>query len=294
MSAVSSLPLTTPGQGRGLLDVLDRRYLLSLIVRKELRVRYRGSMLGMAWTYVKPAIQFGVYFVAMGVFLNQRATVPDYAVYLFSGIIVMNFFGEGFGNATRSILWNAPLVNKIYLPRELFPVASLWVSAVHFFPQFLVLLVATLVSGWRPTAAELAAGVVGFVIVAMLALGLGLLFGAVNVYFRDAENLVDLIVMVATWGSPVLYTWNLVHRALPAWLWPIYQANPLTAAVGLFHYAFWYGSTGRPAVLPHDGSAPIYPHLWGWAGVAFAISAAIVVIGQLVFRRLEGRFAQEL
>nr|WP_148220985.1 ABC transporter permease [Xylanimonas cellulosilytica] len=290
---MSSLPLTRPGQGRGLLDVLDRRFLLKLIVRKELRVRYRGSVLGMAWTYVKPAVQFAVYFFAMGVIMAQRESVPNFAVYLFSGIVVMNFFGEGFLNATRSILWNAPLINKIYLPRELFPVASLWVSAVHFFPQFLVLLAAALVSGWRPTLIELAAGALGFVIVAMLSLGLGLLFGAVNVYFRDAENLVELIVMVATWASPVLYPWILVYDNLPRWLWLVYMSNPLTAAVQLFHYAFWFGSTGRPELLP-NGRPPMSPDMWGWAGLALAVSLALVVVGQLVFRRLEGRFAQEL
>ena len=293
MSGLASLPLTRPGQGRGLLDVLDRRFLLRLIVRKELRVRYRGSVLGMAWTYVKPAVQFFVYFFAMGVIMAQRETVPNFAVYLFSGIVVMNFFGEGFLNATRSILWNAPLINKIYLPRELFPVASLWVSAVHFFPQFLVLLVAALATGWRPTVTELAAGVLGFVIVALLALGLGLLFGAVNVYFRDAENLVELIVMVATWASPVLYPWVLVHDNLPRWLWTVYMANPLTAAVQLFHYAFWFGTTGRPDLLP-NGNAPMAPHVWQWAALALTVSLALVVVGQLVFKRLEGRFAQEL
>lgn len=287
------MPMVVPGQGRGLLDVLDRRYLLQLIVRKELRVRYRGSVLGMAWSYVKPAIQFTVYFLALGVFLKMRDTVPDYAVYLFSGIVVMNFFGEGFSNATRSIIWNAPLINKIYLPRELFPVGSLYVSAVHFFPQLVVLVLAALIAGWRPTAAELAAGVVGFLIVALLSLGLGLLFGAINVFFRDAENFVDLIVMVATWASPVLYTWGLVHAELPQWLWWVYQANPLTAAVELFHYAFWYGGTGRPALLA-DGFPLIPNHLWLVGGVAVAVSTGILVLGQFVFRRLEGRFAQEL
>jgi len=293
VSDLGSLPLTRPGQGRGLLDVLDRRFLLKLIVRKELRVRYRGSVLGMAWTYVKPAVQFFVHFFAMGVIMAQRETVPNFAVYLFSGIVVMNFFGEGFLNATRSILWNAPLINKIYLPRELFPVASLWVSAVHFFPQFLVLLVAALVTGWQPTVTEVAAGVLGFVIVALLALGLGLLFGAVNVFFRDAENLVELIVMVATWASPVLYPWVLVYDNLPRWLWTVYMANPLTAAVQLFHYAFWYGTTGRPELLA-NGNAPMAPDLWQWAALATTVALAFVVVGQLVFKRLEGRFAQEL
>lgn len=287
------MPLSVPGQGRGLLDVLDRRYLLSLIVRKELRVRYRGSVLGMAWSYVKPAIQFAVYFLAMGIFLKLRDTVPDYAVYLFSGIVVMNFFAEGFSNATRSLVWNAPLINKIYLPRELFPVASLWVSAVHFLPQLVVLLLAAFIGGWRPNLAELGAGVLGFVIVALLALGLGLLFGAVNVFFRDAENFVDLITMVATWTSPVLYHWNLVYQEVPRWLWYVYQANPLTAAVELFHYAFWYGAAGRPAVLPGDMQT-LPNHLWTVGGVALVVVLVIVTVGQLVFRRLEGRFAQEL
>ena len=286
-------PMTTPGQGRGLLDVLDRRFLLKLIVRKELRVRYRGSVLGMAWTYVKPAVQFGVYFLAMGIIMAQRDTVPDFAVYLFSGIIVMNFFSEGFTNATRSILWNAPLINKIYLPRELFPVASLWVSVIHFFPQFLVMVIASVISGWTPRPLELLAGVLGFVIVGMLALGLGLIFGAVNVYFRDSENLVELIAMVATWASPVLYHWSLVRNALPSWLWPIYMLNPLTPAVELFHYAFWYGAAGRPEVLP-NGHPPLVDNLWGWAAIALTISTALVFVGQLVFRRLERRFAQEL
>lgn len=284
--------LSVPGRGRGLIDVVHRRFLLELLVRKELRVRYRGSVLGMAWSYVKPAIQFGVYFVAMGIFLNLREAIPDYAVYLFSGIVVMNFFGEGFSNATRSLVWNAPLINKIYLPRELFPVASLWVSAVHFFPQFVVLVVATLVAGWRPTAAELAAGVLGFVIVAVLALGLGLLFGAVNVFYRDAENFVDLILMVATWGSPVLYTWGRVAKVAPDWAFFIYQLNPLTSAVELFHYAFWYGAADRPATLEGFSTNP--EHLWAWGAVGLAISLVLVVLGQATFRRLEGRFAQEL
>ncbi|MFP3714847.1 ABC transporter permease [Puerhibacterium sp. TATVAM-FAB25] len=293
MTGTTAAPLAIPGQGRGLLDVLDRRYLLSLIVRKELRVRYRGSVLGMAWTYVKPAIQFGVYFLALGIFLGLRDTVPDYAVYLFSGIVVMNFFAEGFGNATRSLVQNAPLINKIYLPRELFPVASLWVSAVHFLPQLVVLLLGAFVGGWRPNLAELAAGVLGFLIVAAFALGLGLLFGAVNVFYRDAENFVDLIIMVATWVSPVLYHWNLVYQEVPRWLWYVYQANPLTAAVELFHYAFWYGAAGRPEVLPGDMQT-LPDHLWAVGGVAVVVVTVVLVAGQVVFRRLEGRFAQEM
>ncbi|MDR0959075.1 MAG: ABC transporter permease [Propionibacteriaceae bacterium] len=290
--------LKIPGHSKGLLDVFHDRFLLRLIVRKELRVRYRGSILGMVWSYVKPLTQFLVFFFAMGVFLKLRETIPDYVVYLFAGIVTINYFSEAFGNATRCLVWNAPLINKIFLPRELFPVASLWVAIIHFLPQFIVLLLAALISGWRPSFTELLAGVLGFAIVSILALGLGLIFGAINVFYRDAENFVDLILMVATWCSPVLYSWQMVFTSTPRWLWYIYQANPLTAAVELFHHAFWYGALNEAevatALAAYDG-LPIQPnHLWTVGLIALLVSCGILAIGQLVFRRLEGRFAQEL
>lgn len=278
----------SPGRGAGLLDVFRHRYLTVLIVRKELRVRYRGSALGLLWSYVKPAVQFLVFYFAIGVFLKMNESVEDFAVYLFAGIVAVNFFSESFGNATRSVTGNQALVKKIYLPRELFPVSSVWVAMVHFLPQLVVLIIGALLAGWRPSIVDLGAGALGFLILAVLSLGLGLLFGAINVLFRDAENIVDLILMTATWMSPVLYQWTNVTDALGhGVLWHIYQANPLTAAVELFHRCFWFpGTTAGPEALP-DGL------LWS-APTALGISLLILLLGQFTFRRLDGRFAQEL
>lgn len=278
--------LTVPGQGRGLIDVFGRRFLLRLLVKKELRVRYRGSLLGMVWSYVKPATQFVVFYIALGVFLALNKGMEDYAVYLFSGIVVINFFSEGFSNGTRSITSNAPLVKKIYLPRELFPVASMWVSAVHFFPQLVVLLVGALFAGWHPSVLGLLAAVVGFLTVSAFALGLGMLFAAVNVLFRDAENLVDLLVMVFTWTSPIMYAWPKVAAVLPTWAFTVYQINPITSAVELFHAAFWYPGT--------SGSTPLPPHLPMFGFLGLVIAGLFLMLGQAVFHRVEGRFAQEL
>ena len=276
-----------PGRGAGLVDVLRRRYLVKLLVRKELRVRYRGSLLGMLWSYVKPAVQFIVFYYAVGVFLQMNQSTEDFAVYLFSGIVAVNYFSEAFGNATRSIVGNSALVKKIYLPRELFPVSSLWVAAIHFLPQLVVLLLGALIAGWRPGPLDLLAGVLGFLILTIFALGLGLLFGAVNVVFRDAENFVDLILMVAPWASPVLYRWTNVTDAVGTGpLWVLYQANPLTAAVELFHLAFWAPGTSGPQEIP--------PGIVASSLVALATSVGLLLVGQLVFRRLDGRFAQEL
>ena len=287
ISELETEGMITPGSGAGLRDVLRQRFLLKLLVSKELKVRYRGSVLGLLWSYVKPGVQFVVFYFAMGVFLGLNRGIENYAVYLFSGIILINFFTEALGNAARSIVGNGGLIKKIYLPRELFPVASVWVSAVHFLPQLVVLVAASLLSGWHPSALQLLAAVAAFLLVALLATGLGLFFGAANVYFRDAENVVDLLLMIATWASPVLYVWTQVKNTLGAGFFFFYQMNPLTIAVEIFHYAFWYPTTLQTAALP--------PHLvLLWLPIGLGVSLVVVFIGQLTFRRLEGRFAQEL
>ena len=288
-----SQELVTPGRSGGLADVFRSRFLLKLLVSKELKVRYRGSVLGLVWSYVKPAVQFVVFYIALGVFLGLEQSprnpegLPNYAIYLFSGIVLINFFTEALGNASRAIVGNAGLIKKIYLPRQLFPVASVWVSGVHFLPQIVILVVACLFNGWSPSLLQLAAAVAGFLIVALLATGLGLLFGAVNVYFRDAENIVDMLLMIATWASPVLYAWSMVRGKLGETFFTFYQLNPLTVGVETFHFAFWLPTT--------DGLTPIPPHLLSlWIPVGLGISALVLLLGQFVFRRLEGRFAQEL
>ena len=284
-----SAELVSPGLGRGLLDVARNRFLLSLIVRKEVQVRYRGSILGILWSYIKPAAQFAVFYVAMGVFLGLNRGMPNYAIYLFAGIAAMNFFNEAFGNAARSIVGNGHLIKKIYLPRELFPVSALWVAIVHFFPQVVVLLVACLLVGWAPTLLQVAAIVVGFVLIGLFGLGLGLVFTTANVFFRDAENIVDLIAMVATWASPVLYLWTMVRDATP-WLMNVYLANPLTVAVELFHYGFWL-----PTTAGNPGAWSVPAHLFTvWTPVAVGGSLVLLFLGDAVFRRYEGGFAQEL
>ncbi|MFT3877605.1 MAG: ABC transporter permease [Propioniciclava sp.] len=276
-----------PGGGLGLIDAIRNRYLLKLLVRKELRVRYRGSVLGMLWSYVKPAVQFAVFYFAVGVFLGMNRAVPNFPLYLFSGIIAINFFNEAFGNATRAVVGNSALVKKIYLPRQLFCVSSVYVAGAHFVPQLVVLLVGSFAMGWRPGPLNLLAGLGGFAILTLLALGLGLLFGAINVLVRDAENLVDLIAMVVSWTSPVLYHWKNVWEVLGGGAgWTIYQLNPITPAIELFHYCFWAPTRG----VTYES----VPGLPLWAMIAAAASVAVLAFGEAVFRKLDGRFAQEL
>ena len=277
---------TVPGSGRGILDVFRYRYLLRLLVRKGTQTRYHGSALGWTWSYVKPAAQFGIFYVVMGVFLGLNHGIENFPIYLFSGIIVVNLFSESFSNATKSIVNNKALVKKIYLPRELFPVADVFIAFVHFLPQLVILLVVLIVVGWVPTLVQVAGVLLAILIVLAFALGLGLFFGALNVSFRDAQNLVEIILLFATWTAPVLYPFTLVRDALPPWLFDLYMVNPLTVAVELFHSGFWFPTTAETMERPD--------HLWLLASIAAVIVAVLMFIGQFVFRRLEGRFAQDL
>ncbi|MGY4720659.1 ABC transporter permease [Naumannella huperziae] len=291
MTATDLSEFHSPGRGRGILDVFEWRYLLRLLVRKGTQTRYRNSVLGWTWSYVKPAAQFAVFYLVMGVFLRLGENIHNFAVYLFSGIIVINFFTEALNNATNSIIDNAPLVKKIYLPRELFPIAAVIVAFVHFLPQAAILLIVCLLLGWVPTLGAVVAFVLSLLITAALALGLGLFFGSVNVAFRDASNFVELILMFATWSAPVLYPWTLVRDAVPAWLFAVYQLNPLTVAVELMHKATWFLTTSGD---PRPDRLMPMPALWEHSAIAVAICAVILVGGQFAFRRLERRFAQEL
>lgn len=278
----------TPGRGRGLLDVVRWRYLLRLLVRKGTATRYRNSVLGWVWSYVKPGAQFLIYYFVMGVILQYHRETPNFAIYLFSGVVIVNLFNEAFGNATNAIVDNRALVRKIYLPRELFPIAAIQVAFIHFLPQLAILLVVCVFVGWTPTVLGVLGILAAVVLIIAFSLGLGLFFSGLNVRFRDAQNFVDLIKMFSTWTSPVLYSWILVAEALKnhEWAMFLYMSNPITVAVELFHLGFWDATTTQSHELP------------AWFGVAALVallaSVAALIIGQLTFRRFERTFAQDL
>lgn len=218
--------------------------------------------------------------------MGRGGGIQNYPVYLFAGIIITNFFTEAFMSSTMSVVSNAGLIKKIYMPRELFPLASLRVSLVHFFPQWLVLIVGSILLGWKADLAGLVVAAVAFVSLTIFALGLGLFFGSINVFYRDAQNITDLVSMIAMWLAPSFYTWHQVADQVPGWAFQLYMANPIAIAVEAFHRGFWWGTT--------DGS---FTFAHGWAlslGCSLIISIITLAIGELTFRKLEGNFAQEM
>ena len=187
---------------------------------------------------------------------------------------------------------NGNLIKKIYLPRELFPVASVWVSAVHFFPQLVG--AGRSRASWRGgsrTLFQLAGG--GRRIFVMVALpghrASGLLFGAANVYFRDSENIVDMILMVVTWASPVLYSWTMVAAKLGAVVLRDLPGQPDHGRRRVLPLGLLVTDAQR-TVARRDAAGPVQPLAAG----RLVISLVVLFLGQLTFRRLDVHFAQEL
>lgn len=278
--------LLPPGRTGGLVEVFRRRYLLHLLVRKDLKVRYQGSLLGMGWSYIKPGVQFTVYFVVLGMLLGLADRLEDYPVYLFSGLVLFTFFMETFNSTTRSITSNKALVRKLYLPREMFPIASLLVSGFHFLPGLSILIVASLATGWAFSWTAVGAALLACAIMIFYGLAIGLFFSAFNVFFRDFGKIVDVLNLVIRWSAPILYPWTLLQGKVPDWALQVYLLNPLANAVELFHRAFWLPGNERV----HE----LFPHMYLRAFLVLGAVVVLAFIGQVIFSRLERRFAEEL
>ena len=143
---LAHVPMVDPAAKGGLLGVLRRRYLLRLMVRRELRARYIGSKMGLAWSYINPFTRFLTFYFVFGIILG-RGQIPHFAIHLFAGMVLVNLFTESFNSGTRSIMQNKSVVQKMPLPREIFPIASMLVSLYHTGPQLVILVGACLVTG---------------------------------------------------------------------------------------------------------------------------------------------------
>ncbi len=302
-------PLASPFGGGGLVDVFRRRYLLKLLVQKEIQARYQGSLLGLMWSYVQPLVRFSMYFFVIGLVLGLHKQVPNFAIHMFAALVGVHFFTETFSTGTRSIMRNKSIVRKMAMPREMFPVASVIVSAINSFPQVLILFIGAVAVGWSPDATGILAAVLGLAIITVLGTALALLFSAMNVFFRDFQNIVATFQLFTHWIVPMIYPFSRIAKSAAhgTWLYGLYLANPLTVGVLLLQRAFWVptlpdcsNAPGSPEIcLPHgDPSGVGFPdlpgHLFLLGWVMLGASLVILVLCQVAFARLEGKFAERL
>ena len=288
-ATIDSGGLRTTRKGGKLREIAERRELLNLLVRRDLQARYRDSFLGFLWTVIRPLIQFLMYFIVLGQFLRAAEGIPDFAIYLFSGLTLFTFFNDMVFGATGSVVLNAGLVKKIYLPREIFPLASIGAAGFMFVVQLGVLITAALLFDALPEPAMMLWFFPSLLLILVYGVGLGLLLSATNVYLRDIQYLTEVILMLAMWASPIVYSWTMVRDVifrfgLPPWVLELYTANPITLAVLGFHKAFWGAGTAQD--YPPDLGVRML--------VAGVIGIVLLLFAHRAFTRMQGNFAQEL
>jgi ABC-2 type transport system permease protein len=287
---VVDAPLTAPWPEQGLLEVFQHRYILTLLVRREIAARYQGSVLGLLWSYVNPMTQFFIYYFVMGILFGRAAATPAFAIHVFAGLIIVHFFIETMNAGTRSIVRNKSLVQKMAVPREMFPVASMLVSLFHVVPQVVILLVATWFAGWRPDPFGMVYAVLALLIIITLGTAMALMFSAANVFLRDVSNAVNVLSNFIRFGVPMMYPFSLVATRFHGHT-SIYLLNPIVEAVLGFQRAFWVGATPHPAVTM---ATDMPNNLFMLSLRALLISIVILVFAQSTFSRLERRIPERL
>lgn len=267
-------------------DIWAQREMLDLLIRRDLKARYKDSALGFLWSLIKPLTQLVIYYVVMGKFLGAARGIPDFAIYIFTGLTVYSLFSEIISSTTGSIVGNSGLIKKIYLPREIFPLASVGSALFNYLIQFSILIAATLVLGTFTLSPNLLFILPSLFVVIVYGLAFGLLLSAVNVYMRDIQYLVEVGLMVMLWASPIVYSWSMVRDQVGnSLILDVYTNNPVTLAVLGFQRALWSGGTDS-ANSPENLLLRLVI-----AGIAGVI---LVLIFHRVFARLQGNFAQAL
>lgn len=247
------------------------------LVRREVRQRYKGSTLGLAWTLITPAVMVGAYSLVFKFLL--RIDIPKYALFLFVGLTIWTFFLGGAQLASGSLVANAGLVTKVSFPRQIVPLAAITGNAFTAGAMLAIALPLCLFL----TEGDLAPLVLLPVLAVLLAaftVGFGLLVSALNVYFRDVEHILAAVALPWIFLSPVFYSFDRVPP-LQDHPWAeqlLHWANPIAPfIISLQDVLFW----GR------------WPY-WGDLLYTAAAAALLLVVGAAVFRRLEREMAVEL
>lgn len=261
------------------------RELLLNLVRREIRGRYRASALGFLWSMLTPILYLAVFYVVFNIFL--RGGIPYFPVFLLSGLLPWTLFASALSAGTSSVVGNAPLLKKVFFPREVLPLASIGAALFHFVLQMGVLIGFLVIFRYEFVDKYLLLVPVALFVELLLLAGLTLMLSAITVYLRDVQHFLELALLAWFWLTPIIYPVVLVFEKLSVrGMFGLYLLNPMTPIVLTFQRAF-YGRV--PPLL--DVSFSWYLEKLAYVGLA---GIALVFLGQMVFVRLEGNFAEEI
>lgn len=246
-----------------------RRYtpLFKELIKRDLKIKYRRSFLGYVWSLMNPLLMMWILTIVFSYVF--RFDIANYPLYLITGQIVFNFFSESTSIAMSSIINNAGLLKKVYLPKAVFPIASVassFINMVFSLSAIFIVMLATQVK----FSAVLILLPVAMLVLFVFSLGISLIVSALTVFFRDLFHLYSVLLTAVSFATPIFYPANII----PADLQYILQYNPLYYMVSMFREIILYGTV--PAMDE--------------IGICILISLAFVLIGLMLFMKLQNKF----
>ncbi len=227
----------------GMRDILQKYgFLIRQLVQRDFKVRYKRSVLGVLWSFLNPLLMMIVqYMVFSRLFLSD---IENYPVYLLSGMVVFNFFSEGVGQALSSIVGNAALITKVYIPKYIYPVTRVLLSGINLVMSFIPLFLAVLITGERITKAYLMLPYI-LCCVMVFTIGLGMALAAGMTFFRDVQFLWGVASMLWMYLTPLFYPVSIIPDSFR----PVIMANPMYSFVGAVRSIVMGGAAPQPRVF---------------------------------------------
>lgn len=266
-------------------ELVTSRELFYNLTLRELRSKYKRTVLGWTWSLLNPLTSMVIYTLVFGVFLKVEPDVGDpsglenFTMFLLCGLLPYNFISNGLNGGMGSLIGNGNLVKKVYFPREILVAASTASWVVSFLIELSVLAVVLAFFGnivilWIPVVLLLVA------IETVFVQGIALMLAAAAVYFRDLQHLLGLLLQVWFYTAPIVYPMSLIQDRLgtSGWQITLYNLNPLTRFVEAFRDVFY------------DMRFPPLDYF----AYLLAVSFVTLWLGMVVFGRLQGRLAEEL
>ena len=231
---------------RRLVEMWQARELFVFLVRKEIKVKYKNSVLGFLWSMLNPALTLAVFYVLFTYFLPNG--IPYFVIYMFSAMLVWNLFQGALLSGTTSVVVNAGIVKKVAFPREILVLASVGSAFVYLFYQSLVMLAFMIGFHHAPAWGDIWLLIPALAAIIVFAAALAIFLSAVNVYLRDTQHLVEVLLVAWFWAIPTVYGYARIRDKLYAHsiafipgthlIW-LYFANPVTPVVMTFQRVFY-------------------------------------------------------
>lgn len=252
-------------------NIYNYRELLKNNVKKEIRGRYKKSVLGVLWTFLNPLLQLAVYAFIFPLIL--KTTQEYYVIFVCVGLIPWTFFTTTISQSTWAVIGNGNIVKKVYFPREILPISVVTSAMVNFVISTIIIIAFCLIYGLGLTKYILFYPII-LIIQYILQLGISFILSAITVYFRDLEHFVQIALMLLFYATPIVYSGNSIPDAFKF----IIKYNPMAHIIEGYRDIFYN---------------QVKPDIYS-LGIVFLISIVICIIGYVVFKKLQRRFAEEL